>query len=297
MYKRAFLFNGIGSKPEKLLVKLPPELMDKYEFYREESFNRLGLNIDLEKNKAYDGRVAEWIISLLCDRVVFEHYINQGIIPDIGAGYSSGIVSISGCFGSVSHEFAQDIIMMNRATMKNIEDKNEKLDMGVVIGFSYADVEDVLEGIFSPDEITIGSGNSKFHVMISGRARAVEKALTICHNEGAIKAFSFGTGVAYHHPMMIKYSREYIEFCSSIEYKAPIYPIFSIFTRDILTTGDQILMENQMNVYTPIRWDKAVKNLEDLGVTEFFDVSANGAVSKFSRVSRKHKIYTLADLF
>ena len=31
MYNRAFLFNGIGSKPEKLLVNMPPELMDKYE--------------------------------------------------------------------------------------------------------------------------------------------------------------------------------------------------------------------------------------------------------------------------
>ena len=34
MYNRAFLFNGIGSKPEKLLVKLPPQLMDKYEIGR-----------------------------------------------------------------------------------------------------------------------------------------------------------------------------------------------------------------------------------------------------------------------
>ena len=114
MYNRAFLFNGIGSKPEKLLVKLPPELMDKYEYYLDTAFGRLGLNKDLEKNKAYDGRVAEWIISLICDRVVFEHYIDKGIIPDIGAGYSSGIVSISGCFGSVTHEFAQNIIMMSR---------------------------------------------------------------------------------------------------------------------------------------------------------------------------------------
>ncbi len=170
MYNRAFLFNGIGSKPEKLLVKLPPELMDKYEYYLETAFGRLGLNMDLEKNKAYDGRVAEWIISLICDRVVFEHYIDKGIIPDIGVGYSSGIVSISGCFGSVTHEFAHDIIMMNRATMRCLEKNNEKLDMGIVIGFSYSDIEEMFKDKFSPDEIVIGSGNSRFHVMVSGRA-------------------------------------------------------------------------------------------------------------------------------
>lgn len=296
MYNRAFLFNGIGSKPEKLLVKLPPELMDKYEYYLETAFGRLGLNIDLEKNKAYDGRVAEWIISLICDRVVFEHYIDKGIIPDIGAGYSSGIVSISSCFGSVSHEFAHDIIMMNRATMRCLERNNEKLDMGIVIGFSYSDIEEMFKDKFSPDEIVIGSGNSRFHVMVSGRADAVERALLLCQNEGAIKAFSFGTGVAYHHPVMKQYSQEYVDFCGSIEYNAPVYPILSIFTREIMTEGRQVMRENQLNVYTPIRWDLAIKKLEDLGVTEFFDVSANGAVSKFSRVSRKCKIYTLEDM-
>ena len=296
MYNRAFLFNGIGSKPEKLLVKLPPELMDKYEYYLETAFGRLGLNMDLEKNKAYDGRVAEWIISLICDRVVFEHYIDKGIIPDIGAGYSSGIVSISSCFGSVSHEFAHDIIMMNRATMRCLERNNEKLDMGIVIGFSYSDIEEMFKDKFSPDEIVIGSGNSRFHVMVSGRADAVERALLLCQNEGAIKAFSFGTGVAYHHPVMKKYSQEYVDFCGSIEYNAPVYPILSIFDREIMTEGRQVMRENQLNVYTPIRWDLAIKKLEELGVTEFFDVSANGAVSKFSRVSRKCKIYTLEDM-
>ena len=296
MYNRAFLFNGIGSKPEKLLVKLPPELMDKYEYYLETAFGRLGLNMDLEKNKAYDGRVAEWIISLICDRVVFEHYIDKGIIPDIGAGYSSGIVSISSCFGSVSHEFAHDIIMMNRATMRCLERNNEKLDMGIVIGFSYSDIEEMFKDKFSPDEIVIGSGNSRFHVMVSGRADAVERALLLCQNEGAIKAFSFGTGVAYHHPVMKQYSQEYVDFCGSIEYNAPVYPILSIFSREIMTEGRQVMLENQLNVYTPIRWDLAISKLEELGVTEFFDVSANGAVSKFSRVSRKCKIYTLEDM-
>ena len=296
MYNRAFLFNGIGSKPEKLLINLPPELMDKYEFYLETAFTRLGLNKDLEKNKAYDGRVAEWLISLICDRVVYEHYISKDIIPDIGAGYSSGIVSISSCFGAVPHEFAHDIIMMNRATMRCLEEHDEKLDMGIVIGFSYNDIEEMFAGKFSPDEIIIGSGNSKFHVMVSGRADAVEKALLLCQNEGAIKAFSFGTGVAYHHPIMKKYSKEYVDFCASTEYKDPVYPILSIFNREVMTTGKQVMTENQLNVYTPIRWDLAVQKLEELGVREFFDVSANGAVSKFSRVSRKCKIYTLEDV-
>ena len=296
MYKKAFLFNGIGSKPEKLLDNLPSELKEKYNFYLNTAFVRLNLNRDIDKNTGYDGRVAEWVISLICDRIVFEYYISQGIIPDIGAGYSSGIVSISGCFGALTYESAQDIIMMNRSTMRNLDKCGEKLDMGVVIGFSYDDITELFKDRFSPDELIVGSGNSKFHVMICGKSGAVEKALSLCHEEGAIKAFSFGTGVAYHHPSMINYSKEYVDFCCSLNYSAPVYPILSIFTGDVMTTGEQILRENQLNVYTPIRWDLSVKKLEEMGVTEFFDISANGAVKKFSRVGRKCKIYTLEDV-
>ena len=295
--ERAFLFNGIGSKPEKLLVKLPPELMDKYEVYLDQTFKRLGLNKDIEKNKAYDGRVAEWVISLICDRVVYEYYIEKGIIPDIGAGYSSGIVSISGCFGAVSHDFAHDIIMMNRSTMRCLEEHDVKLDMGVVIGFSYDDASKVLEGHFSPDELIIGCGNSKFHVTLSGYADAVEKALELCQKEGAIKVFSLGTGVAYHHPIMKNYSQEYVDLCGQDVYSDPLYPILSIFDYRIMTTGADIMKENQLNVYSPIRWDIALTKLEELGCREFFDDSANGAVSKFSRLKRKCKIYTLEDIY
>ncbi|HRR76686.1 MAG: ACP S-malonyltransferase [Ruminococcus sp.] len=296
-FSRAFLFNGIGSKPEKLLVKLPPELMDRYICYFDAAFTRLGLNKDLEKNTVYNRKVAEWIVSLICDRVVHEYYIEKGIVPDIGAGYSSGIVSISGCFGSVSHEFAQDIIMSNRSTMRCLEEHGQKLDMGVVIGFSYNDIQELLGSSFSPDELVIGSGNSKFHVMISGRAEAVERALELCQNEGALKAFSFGTGVAYHHPIMKEYSKEYVDFCGSTLYAPPEYPIISVFDHRVMTSGEDILRENQLNVYTPIRWDVTLDKLADMGVKEFFDTSANGAVSKFSRVKRKCRIYTLDDVY
>ena len=297
MYNRAFLFNGIGSKPEKLLINLPPFLMEKYEYYLDEAFTRLGLEKDLDKNAAYNGRVAEWIISLICDRVIYEYYIEQGVIPDIGAGYSSGIVSISACFGSVTHEFAHDIIMMNRSTMKCLEQHNVKLDMGIIIGMCYDDACEYLGQRFSKDDLIVGSGNSSFHVMISGKAEAVEAALRYALEGGALKAFSFGTGVAYHHPIMEAYTKEYIDFCKSAVYEDPIYPMISGFDCRMITTGDEVMRENMINCHTPIRWDLTLKKLEEMGVTEFFDVSANGAVKKFSRVNkRKCRIYTFEEV-
>ena len=44
MYNREFLFNGIGSKPEKLLVNLPAELKEKLP-----ELTRAVENIDFEE--------------------------------------------------------------------------------------------------------------------------------------------------------------------------------------------------------------------------------------------------------
>lgn len=297
MYQKAFLFNGIGTKAEHLLIKLPPALIDKYHYYADEEFARLGLNGALEKNLPFDRKVAEWIVSLICDRVVYEYYLSQGIVPDIGAGYSSGIVSISACFGAIPHQFAHDIIMMNRSTMECLYQHNLRLDVGIVIGLDHNIINELFKNRFSKDELMVGSANSIISTMITGKASAIDDAIELCLREGAIKAFRFKTGVAYHHPMMEQYAGKYMDLCRNGNYTDPEHPIISIFDNRIMTEKEEIRKENIINVYTPIRWDLAISELEKMGVTEFFDVSANGAVKKFTRVNKKKcRIYSLDEL-
>lgn len=297
MYNRAFLFHGIGSKPEKLLANLTPELMEKYEAYRKEALKHCGLPSDTDQLPADKAKVGEWLVPFICDRVVFEYLTEEkGITPDIGAGYSSGIVSASACFGSISHAASQDILMTHLSMLRGLEENNVRLNMGIVVGFPYEDLKELLSGKFTSDELVIGSGNSSFHMMISGKAEAVDKAIELCTNEGALKAFTMNTGTAFHHPIMEKYSAEYIQYCRDLEYKEPKYPLVSVFDQSLLDTVDGIRNENLYNVCTPMRWDLALKKLEEMGVREFIDISANGAIKKFSRVSRKSKIYSLEDI-
>ncbi|MBR3970638.1 MAG: ACP S-malonyltransferase [Ruminococcus sp.] len=297
-FKRAFLFNGIGTKPEKLLRAMTPAMVEKYRSYQHDGFVRLGLSENISENASMDKIAAEWLSSLISDRVIFEYYIEKGIIPDIGMGHSSGIVSVSACFGSVSHEFAHEIIMMNRATMRSLEKSGEKQDMGTIIGLSIDDVNELIaENNFSTDDVIVGSANSRICTMISGKEETVEQLLLAAQEAGAIKVIPFRIGLAYHHPMIRKHSDEYVQFCGGGEYHDPKYPVLSIFDQRIMTTGADLMLENQINILNPIRWDIALKHLEEMGVTEFFDVSANGAVGKFSRINkRKGRIYTFDEV-
>lgn len=296
MYNKAFLFNGIGSSPEKLLAMLTPEMMEKYETYKTEAFTRLGLSTDMEKNTGYSAKAAEWMVPFLCDRVIYEYLTEKGITPDIGAGYSSGIVSACACFGSIRHEDAHDIVMTHLSMFRNLQENGIKLNMGIIIGFPYDDLKELLDSKFSPDELVIGSSNSSFHNMISGKADAVEKAVELCISEGAIKAFTMNTGTAFHHPLMEQHSQEYIGLCRDLDFRDPEYPLVSVFEQKVLKTAEDVRRENMYNVYTQMRWDLTLKKLEELGVKDFIDISANGAVKKFSRVSRKCRFWTLEDI-
>ena len=297
-FRRAFLFNGIGTKPEKLIQAMTPLMLQKYLDYRHDEFKRLHLSEELSENCPMDRLAAEWLSSLISDRVVYEYYIENGIFPDIGMGHSSGIVSISACFGAISHEFAHEIIMMNRSTMRSLRDSGENQDMGTIIGMGIDEVNELIEEKhFSLDDVTVGSANSRICTMISGKRDSVIQLLDAAQEAGAIKVIPFNIGLAYHHPMIAKHSDEYVSFCESGEYKAPEYPVMSIFDGRIMTDGNDLRKENCINILNPIRWDLAVKKLEDLGVTEFYDVSANGAVGKFSRINkRKGRIYTFDEV-
>ena len=70
----------------------------------------------------------------------------------------------------------------------------------------------------------------------------------------------------------------------------------SVFDQSILRTAADVARENQLNVYTQMRWDLALKAMVDLGVTEFFDISANGSLAKLSRVGRKCRIFTFEEI-
>ncbi len=296
MYQKAFLFNGIGPNYEKLLAKLTPELTEQFAVLYAAACERLHLNRDIQKNTGYDAKIAEWLVPFICDRIIYEFCLSRNILPDIGIGYSSGIVSASACFGAIRHEEAWDIVMTHRSMLRMLDQQNIELDTGIIIGFSYNDLTELFRNTFSPEELVIGSSNSSFHIMISGKASAVEKAIELCTAEGALKAFRLHTGTAFHHAMMQNYSYEYIQYCKQIAYHKPEYPMLSVFDGNILETAEDIAGENQRNVYTQMRWDLALKKLESLGVTEFFDMSASGSLSRFSRVGRKCRIYTFEDI-
>lgn len=297
IYKNAFLFNGIGTNHEKLFSEMPSVLSERFYSYQSDIFHRFNLYTDLEKNSPLDKILACWFISDISDRVVSETYIEKGIKADIGAGYSSGLLNTCACFSAFSFDFSYELFYLNKTTIMSAWTNNEKLDMGIIIGMDNDTVREIIHSLDLQKRVVIGSVNSSVCVMISGYADDVQTVLDKSAEEGALKSIRMNQPIAYHNEFIAPYCRQYIDFCSSIEYNDPIVPIISAFDQHMITQKEDLIEENIKNLTSPMRWDLTINKLQELGVTAFYDTSINGAIKKFTRWNkRKSVFYTIHDV-
>ena len=296
-YGCAFLFNGIGTKPERLCQFMSSRDRNRYEVYIHDVFQKYGLNPDIAENEKTDRLIAGALTSAIADRVVFESYLEKGIVPDIGCGYSSGLTNACACFSAISFDTSYDIIFCNKKTIHAITQSGNALDMGVIIGMDAASVKDLIQAAGESERVVIGSINSKICVMISGYEEGVVHVLDAAVQEGALKAIQMHAGIAYHTPFIAPYVAEFTDCIRETAYSDPKYPIVSVFENHLMTTGEELHKEEQINVITPMQWALSIAKMEELGVTDFFDTSADGAIKKFSRLKkRSSKIHTYMDV-
>lgn len=297
MVKTAFLFNGVGTKPEKLRDYIPLNYQGRFDKYISEIFNQYGLDTDLKKNSYCDCMVASSLISAIADRVMYEAFLEKGIVPDIGCGYSLGIINVCSCFGAITFNDSYKIIQKNNDLAKRITNDNKSLDMGIIIGLDSDTIFSMIRQSGEEGKVVIGSINSKICSMVSGESSEVEKILEYATNEGALKAIKMNIGISYHNPLLEKYAVELIDVVDRIPFEKPKYPIMSVFDQKLLESSADLIRENKINTYTPMRWDLSLDKLCEMGVTQFIDVSPNGAIKKFSRLkNRKAKIYTYEEV-
>lgn len=297
IYKNAFLFNGIGTNPEKLFSGMPSILSERFYSYQADIFHKFNINTDIEKNSLLDKILAQWFISVIFDRVVYETYIENGIKADIGAGYSSGLLNVCACFSAFSFDFSYELFYLNKTTIASAWENNEKLDMGIIIGMDSETVREIIYGLDLQERVVIGSVNSSVCLMISGYVDDVQTVLNKSAEEGALKSIRMNQPIAYHNNFIAPYCKEYIDFCSKAEYHDPIVPVVSTFDQKLITQKEDLIDENIKNLTSPMRWDLTINKLQELGVTAFYDTSVNGAIKKFTRWNkRKSVFYTIYDV-
>ena len=284
--KRAFLFQGVGSDIGKSLKMFNSEQLNYFKTLCEQASEHLNINlVRYPENKESLGHLqqkfVEWALTGLCDCTVFHSCVESGIVPDYICGYSLGLNNAIFCAGSISLEDSLDILYgVVRCIFEAEKTQDISYDMGIIIGLEAETVNEIIKSSGLNERVMIASENSEYFIVISGYQADVQYVLDCAAGEGALKSFKLGVSFPFHSSILKSCSSPYFKNINDISFNDCKIPIVSIYDQRILTKAEDIHKEQLRNFLEMMHWRTSMEYLEGIGVTDFWDMSATGAMKK-----------------
>ena len=193
------------------------------------------------------------------------------INPDFAAGHSLGEYSAHVAAGTLS--FAQAV-----STVRNRgKYMQEAVPIGVggmaaILGMAADKVSGVCNDAAQGEVCEAANINSPEQIVISGHARAVERATKLADERGAKKAKVLPVSAPFHCSLMKPAQDRLAADLNSLNLNAPAIPVVCNVDAGIVTSGDQSRDALIRQVTGAVKWDHSVRLLISKGVHTFVEV-------------------------
>jgi [acyl-carrier-protein] S-malonyltransferase len=156
--------------------------------------------------------------------------------------------------------------------------------MAAIIGLSEGEVQAVCQEV---TRVFVASINSSYQVVISGEEEAVEKAIQLCVQRGALLAKRLPIGWAIHTPLMERAARAFAQEIKDWQIRPPRFPVLSYLRAEFLKTPEEIKQELSAQFSQPNCWHKVLLRMVEEGIDTFIEVGPGNVLSQMVRwVSR-----------
>ena len=195
----------------------------------------------------------------------------KGIRPDIVAGHSLGEYSALVATGAL--QFA-DALRLVRARGLYMQ---EAVPVGVgamaaVIGLDRDAIEKVCADAQQGRVVSAANLNGPGQTVISGHADAVERAMVLAKERGAMKAIPLEVTAPFHCALMQPAADRLTPDLKATNFGSLEFPLVANVTattvRDGAAARDLLIRQ----VTAPVRWEESVKTLAELGVARALEV-------------------------
>ncbi len=212
-----------------------------------------------------------------------EQISKSNLTPRLAAGFSLGIFSALVAAGSLSFEQGLEGVRIAAEKMSE-EGRFYQGAMAAIIGLSEGEVQAVCQEV---TRVFVASINSSHQVVISGEEEAVEKAIQLCVQRGALLAKRLPIGWAIHTPLMERASRAFAQEIKDWQIRPPRFPVLSYLRAEFLKTPEEIKQELSAQFSQPNCWHKVLLRMVEEGIDTFIEVGPGNVLSQMVRwVSR-----------
>jgi [acyl-carrier-protein] S-malonyltransferase len=293
--KTAFLFPGQGSQSAGMVRDLPryPAAMAVFREANEQlSFDLFALCLKGPEEKLNEDFYAQLAVHVtnLAFYAILE---GEKIIPQAASGFSLGIFSALVAAGSLS--FAQGLEGVKEAAHRMAEEgRKHRGAMAAIIGLPEEEVARICGDI---PAVFVASVNTAGQVVISGESGAVEAAIRLCQERGALMAKRLPIGWAIHTPLMQGASRAFAEAIRDWPILPPRFPVVSYLRGDFLRSPEEIRSDLSSQFSQPNRWHRVLLRLVAEGVDRFVEVGPGKVLTQMVQwVSRQSQGLTMEEI-
>ncbi len=303
--KRAFLFPGQGSQ----IVGMGKDIYEKYEEARKiyEKASEIS-NIDIKKicfegpeeelNKTENTQIAILTTSL----AILEVLKSKNINADIAVGLSLGEYGALIYSGIMSFEDGIKLIQKRGYYMGNLLPK-EEYAMAAIIGLEVNKIEEICKKLNEQGKFVVPANyNCSVQTAISGETNAIDEAIELLKQAGAKRAIKLKTSGPFHtvklqeaknayEKELEKYESNFrIENCENIK-------VIKNLDGNYYTKNDNIKEILAKHIISPVRFDKAIKLMENEEIEEYVEIGPGKVLTGFIKKDNKEaKVYNINNL-
>jgi len=181
---------------------------------------------------------------------------NRSIRAATLAPYSSGIYGAAYGAGVVDFETGLNLIV---EADRCINEANSQGGMGVVLGLSLSEVEELCAKVKGQVEVSIV--NTRHQIVVSGERPAVDELLKLAADSEALKTDRLSAAAPYHCSLLTSADHCLSKKIASTPMSEPHTPILSYINRKPLVKAAQVAELLSIQLRSRVRWVEVVEEL------------------------------------
>ncbi|MDR3111873.1 MAG: ACP S-malonyltransferase [Elusimicrobiota bacterium] len=226
---------------------------------------------------------------------VFKENIECEKFEFCAAGHSLGEYSALYCAGFLDFKDTLELVKARGRFIQNASDKNPGL-MAAILGIEKPVVINICNEVSSLGVCEAVNFNSPGQIVISGNKNAVNKALDIAKEKGALKTVILNVSGPFHSSLMSSAADDMEQELQKYNFKKPYFGIWTNCDAQLTQEPDVLKKKLVLQVKNPVKWDDTMKNAILNGFEHFIEFGHGKILSGLlRRIDKTKKAFNVED--